>query len=179
MRPRFLLAVPLLLLPTVARSARAQYFPPVVVRAPLATAATIGDTIRLSMSDNTRLTGVLTSLDARSLGLTDFRGARHSFPTSQIGLFEVQKVRPVGQRMGIGIGVGAIVGLIGGYAVSAAQGRNRDCYGTFGSPCRNRYDNSGDAIGAGTLIGALIGGGIGIAMPWHDWRLVRLDFGRR
>jgi hypothetical protein len=180
MRPRFLLALPLLLVPVVARTAHAQSLPPVVVVRPLPTAAAVGDTIRLPMSNNTKLTGVLTDLDPRSLSLTDFRGARHTFPTSQIGLFEVQKVRPVGQRIAIGAGIGAIAGLLGGYAVSRAQGPHRDCYGVvYSSPCRTGYDNSGDAIGAGTLIGALVGGAVGITVPWHDWRLVRLEFGRR
>jgi hypothetical protein len=163
MRPRFLLALPLLLVPVVARTAHAQSLPPVVVVRPLPTAAAVGDTIRLPMSNNTKLTGVLTDLDPRS-----------------IGLFEVQKVRPVGQRIAIGAGIGAIAGLLGGYAVSRAQGPHRDCYGVvYSSPCRTGYDNSGDAIGAGTLIGALVGGAVGITVPWHDWRLVRLEFGRR
>jgi hypothetical protein len=180
MRPHFLLALPFLLVPAIARLAHAQNLPPVVVIRPLPTAAVVGDTIRLPMSNNTKLTGVMTDLDPRSLSLTDFRGGRHTFPTSQIGLFEVQKVRPVGQRFAIGAGVGAIAGLIGGWAVSLAQGQHRDCYGVaYSSPCRNGDDNSGDAIGAGTLIGALVGGGVGIAVPWHDWRLVRLEFGRR
>jgi hypothetical protein len=179
MRPRVLLALPLLLVPAIARIAHAQNLPPVVVIRPLPTAAVVGDTIRLPMSNNTKLTGVMTDLDPRSLSLTDFRGARHTFPTSQIGFFEVQKVRPVGQRFAIGAGVGALAGLIGGWAVSAAQGNHRDCYSSYGGSCRGRYDNSGDAIGAATLIGALVGGGVGIAVPWHDWRLVRLEFGRR
>jgi hypothetical protein len=179
MRPRFLLALPFLLVPAIAHIAHAQNLPPVVVIRPLPTAAVVGDTIRLPMSNNTKLVGVMTDLDPRSLSLTDFRGARHTFPTSQIGLFEVQTVRPVGQRIAIGAGIGAIAGLIGGWAVSAAQANQRDCYGSYGGPCRDRYGSSGDAIGAGTLIGALVGGAVGIAIPWHDWRLVRLEFGRR
>jgi hypothetical protein len=179
MRPRVLLAFSLLLVPAVARTARAQNLPPVVVVRPLPTAAVVGDTIRLPMSNNTKLTGVLTDLDPRSLTLTDFRGARHTVPTRQIGLFEVQKVRPIGQRIAIGAGVGAIAGLISGWAVSAAQTHHADCYGSYGGPCSDRYGNSGDAIGAGTLIGALVGGAVGIVVPWHDWRLVRLEFGRR
>jgi hypothetical protein len=143
----------------------------------MATAAEVGDTIRLPMSNNTKLTGVLTELDAQSLSLTDFRGARHNFPTSQIGLFEVQKVRPVGQRIAIGAGLGALSGMLIPYVASAIRGTHSSC--DRSGYCHRSYDDVGDQAAAGALAGALIGGSIGIAVPWHDWRLVRLEFGRR
>jgi hypothetical protein len=120
--------------------------------------------VRVQLADSRSVSGGVLNVTPDSLAVNSAAG-QETFMREQVLRVSVRKQGRRGRNTLVGLAFGAIAGAgIGGIAVASQH-----CARGFGRLCDSV---NGPLVGVSTALGAVIGAGIGVAVPTGGWREV-------
>jgi hypothetical protein len=154
--------------------------PPRLARArqvvPSVPVARVGDTVRVRTVAGPIFQGVLTLSARDSVVIRDAGAQLHAFRSDLVRDIEAQRVVPTWSRARWGALTGAALGFVIPYAQTRIRGAYEHCTTIAGNrSCSTYSDNADGEARLGALIGAVVGSGVGIVIPWHHWERARFD----